>query len=115
MSQAFIQKITEGIQGQAYRVDLKDHVIVFCHDGFRCEGELIGYCPEGLVVECNGGIAWLNSDWIGSVVKAPANSGPGGGREASVQPSPNGGNKDRLAEPGKDSMSKVFCNGTRQF
>ena len=112
MSRAFIQKITDGIQGQAYRVELNAHIVVFCRDGFRCEGELLGYCPEGLVIECNGGTVWLSAEWIGGVVKVPQKGGPNGGREKCVQPSPSGG-KAKEDESGSEIMNKVFFCGTR--
>ena len=114
MSQEFIQKITAGIQGEAYRVELNDHVVVFCHDGFRCEGELMGYCPEGVVIECNGSFVWLNADWIGGVVKVRPSGGSGGGSEAFAPPPPApAGKKSKAADRGNGAMQKVFCNGTR--
>lgn len=112
MSQAFIQKITAGIQGEAYRVELNDHVVIFCHDGFRCEGELMGYCPEGVVIGCNSSFVWLSSDWIGGVVKVRPSDGPGGGSEAFAPPAP-AGKKSKEAEGGNDIMQKLFCNGAR--
>ena len=112
MSQAFIQKITAGIQGGAYRVELNDHVVVFCRDGLRCEGELMGYCPEGVVIECNSSFVWLSSDWIGGVAKVHPQGGPEGGPEAFVPPAP-AGKKGKAAKDGNDVVQKVFCNGTR--
>ena len=112
MSQEFIQKITAGIQGEAYRVELNDHVVVFCRDGFRCDGELMGYCPEGVVIECDGSFVWLSADWIGGVVKVRPDGGPEGDCEAFVPPSPYD-KKAKAAEDGNKVMQKVFCNGER--
>ena len=112
MSQEFIKKITVGIKGEAYRVELNDHLVIFCHDGFRCEGELMGYCPEGVVIECNDSFVWLSADWIGGVVKCRPKGGSEDEREGFVSPVPVG-KKAKTVDDGNEAMRKVFCNGTR--
>ena len=113
MSHEFVRKFTEGINGKAYRVELKDPVVILCRDGFRCEGELLGHCLEGIVIGCNGAIIWLNSDWIGGVVKVAPNGGRGYDTEQSVPQQPTGG-KAKPSDSGDTVMKNVFSNGTRQ-
>ena len=110
MSSQFIQKITEGIQGQAYRVDLNDNVVIFCRDGFRCEGTLVGYCPEGIVIQCGGAIVWLKAEWVGGVAKVRHKGGSSDGREECVPPTTSV-KKAIPEDSGHEAMNKVFCNG----
>ena len=67
MSDSFIQKMVSGINGKGFRLNLNDHVVVFCRDGFRCEGELLGYSTEAIVVGLKSMYLWIRHEWIGAV------------------------------------------------
>ena len=114
MCQEFVEKVTKGFDGGHYKVDLHDHVVVFCCDGVRAEGELLGFCPEGLVVASDSADMWINSEAILVVAKVRSNGGGGGGggREGFVSPGP-ARKKKKAASDGTATMEKVFCNGTR--
>lgn len=112
MSQEFVEKIVTGFDDGSYRIELNDHILVLCAHDHRMEGELLGYCPEGLVVDIGGAVLWVNAECIWAVGKVQDGGGGGGGREASV---PQGSSGRKLASPesGQESMEKVFFNGTR--
>ena len=112
MSQEFVEKIVTGFRDGSYRIELNDRILVFCANDHRMEGELLGYCPEGLVVDIGGAVLWVNAECIWAVGKMKEGDGGGGGREASVPQSPA---VRKLAEPesGNSVMERVFYNGSR--
>lgn len=112
MSQDFVRRISEGFQGGHHRLELHDHVAVFCASGLKVEGELMGLCPEGLLLGCERTDVWVNPDAVAAVARVRRRGGDDGpGREECVPPDPSG-----LQQPvvdGNETMSKMFCNGTR--
>ena len=111
MSEEFIEKVVTGVGEGHYKVELGDVVVVFCHDGFRCEGELVAYCQEGLIVDAGGTSIWINAEWIGAVGKVK-DSGSGGHGEAAIPEAPSPGRKAKKIDR-KAQMEEVMCNGAR--
>ena len=123
MSREFVQKALEGLGGEgAYKIDIADNVLVFCHHGFRCEGVLMGYCNESLIVDIGGACVWVSNDWVGAMGKvSPGDDYGGDGAEVGPAPEafisrPKRKKKRKISpagESGDDIMGKVFCDGTR--
>lgn len=113
MSKDFVQKITGDSVPGRYRLNLADRVVIFCRDGMRVEGNLLGVGDIGLLLETETVDVWLNAEWIVAGAKV-RDSGPGeGGGDRFVQPSPPGKQKLAPAADGNEAMNRVFCNGTR--
>ena len=110
MSQEFVQRITEGFDAGHYKVSLEDHVVVFCGGGFSVDGELLGFCPEGVLLGSGAAEVWVNSEAIIGVAKVNRpGGGHGGGHEEFVPPAKNGKIKPSVAT-GTEATNRVFSN-----
>src|ERR1700675_1172560 len=88
MNPEFIQRITEGFEGGHYRIELGDQVIIFCKDGLRMEGNLIGSCSEGVLIGGPNANVWMSASAIMAAAKIHGTDGDDRGSEEFIHPNP---------------------------
>ena len=109
MSMAFVQKIASESVPKQHRLDLGDHVVLFCGRGLRVEGNVLGISEFAILIACEDADAWVDTASIAAVARVRSNGSGNGDNGRWIEPSPPG--NERLANDGSQPTNRVFCNG----